>query len=190
MEFLAGKLNVLADCLSRMPTMKKFDKEELEELREMEDLVCRSTSIYWEKNSHPRWEEYYEAGSQDKEYLSVIEAVKDHVPFDELRRDHHARSYKKVYNDISLIEDNRGRFLMTVNGERMIIPKTKRRMLLNIAHVSHSGTENTTNTMKARYFWPSMSHDIEHMTRSCKECRVFSKSQVKEPPAKPFDISR
>ena len=53
-EFLAGKLNVLADCLSRMPSMKKFDKEELDELREMEELVSRSTSIYWEKNTYPR----------------------------------------------------------------------------------------------------------------------------------------
>ena len=53
---------------------------------------------------------------------------------------------------------------MTINGEKMIIPQMKRRMLLNIAHVPHSGTENTTNTMKARYYWPSMSHDIENMT--------------------------
>ena len=29
-EYLAGKLNVLADCLSRMPTMRKLDREELE----------------------------------------------------------------------------------------------------------------------------------------------------------------
>ena len=63
---------------------------------------------------------------------------------------------------------------MTINGEKMIIPQMKRRMLLNIAHVPHSGTENTTNTMKARYYWPSMSHDIENMTRSYKECRIYS----------------
>ena len=172
-----------------MPTMKKFDKEELEELKEMEDLVCRSTSIYWEKNSHPRWDEYYEAANNDKEYSMIVEAIKDHKPFEELRRDHPARNYKKDYNDISLIKDEKDRFLMTLNGERMIIPQTKRRMLLNIAHVPHLGTENTTNTMKARYYWPSMSHDIENMTRSCKECRIYAKSQVKEPPAKTFDIS-
>ena len=44
--------------------------------------------------------------------------------------------------------------------------------------------------MKARYFWPSMSHDIENMTRSCRKCRIYSKSQVKEPPVKPLDISK
>ena len=148
MEYLAGKLNVLADCLSRMPSMKKFNKEELEELREMEELVCRSTTVYWETNNHPCWEEYYEVGSHDRAYMSVVEAVKNHVPFDELRRDHHARIHKKVYDDISLIQDNKGRFLMTVNGERMIVPQKKRRMLLNVAHVSHSGFENTNQTIK------------------------------------------
>ena len=119
----------------------------------------------------------------------IVKAIEDQIPFDELRRDHPARNYKKVYNDISLIKDDKGRSLLTIDGEKMIIPRTKRRMLLNIAHVPHLGTDNTTSTMKARYYWPSMSHDIENMTRSCKECRMHSKSQVKEPPAKTFDIS-
>ena len=110
-EYLAGKLNVLADCLSRTPTMRKFDREELEELREMEELVCRSTAVYWENNDHPRSEEYYEAGSHDRDYLSVVEAVKNHTPFDELRRDHHARNYKKVNDSSTNKEENDAKYL-------------------------------------------------------------------------------
>ena len=42
--------------------------------------------------------------------IVIVEAIKDHKPFEELRRDHPARNYKKVYNDISLIKDEKTGF--------------------------------------------------------------------------------
>ena len=68
-----------------------------------------------------------------------------------------------------------------------MIPSTLQDDILNQLHVGHMGIERTRRLARGTVFWPNISKDIEHITKTCAACQELQTKQQKEP-LQPHDI--
>ena len=61
---------------------------------------------------------------------------------------------------------------MSTDYARPVVPKSYRKNVFNQLHtIGHAGAKGTIALVKARYFWPSMTHDIKNWCRECATCQ-------------------
>lgn len=60
---------------------------------------------------------------------------------------------------------------------RLLVPKTLRTRVLELAHSStqggHCGQKKTLQTLRAKYYWPGMKKQTECFVRSCPQCALI-----------------
>lgn len=78
-------------------------------------------------------------------------------------------------------------------GERVVIPISMRKKILEQLHSSHLGTESTLRRARDCIFWPGMNTDIKLMIATCDACRTYESNNQKETlqphelPDRPFE---
>ena len=65
-------------------------------------------------------------------------------------------------------------------GQRMVIPKSCQKDLLERLHSSHQGIETTLRRARDSIYWPGMTNDITQITESCQACSKEKPSKQKE----------
>ena len=88
-----------------------------------------------------------------------IKKEEDH-PGQEFSKDEWAR--------LSILEDQDDTLLI-FDSNRILIPRSERRRILEELHTSHPQAETAVNMAKARYFWPHMRRDVLNMCHMCGE---------------------
>lgn len=78
MKYLLGKLNYLADALSRLPLIENFSHEEKMEWNEVESQVSKVTIC--ENGNDPGLLEFYDEATKDNDYLETIEVLMAGTP--------------------------------------------------------------------------------------------------------------
>lgn len=66
-----------------------------------------------------------------------------------------------------------------LRGNRIIVPKEKRRKVLHQLHRAHCGTEKMKRKARNAVYWPQISAQIEEFVASCALCEKFRKSNRK-----------
>ena len=75
-----------------------------------------------------------------------------------------------------------------LKGERLIIPKSMRKEMLDKIHnVSHLGVQKCLRRAREIVFWPGINGHIKDKVASCEICNEFRNSQSKQP-MKPHEI--
>ena len=78
-------------------------------------------------------------------------------------------------------------------GNRLLIPKSMRREVLQHLHSSHQGQTRTLRPARQVVFWPGMTNDVRNVVRTCDACSRYLPSQQPEPilsegtPSRPFE---
>lgn len=70
---------------------------------------------------------------------------------------------------------------LVFRGERLIIPKTMRKLILADMHHGHIGIESMLRRARESVYWPCMSNDVKDYVLHCDTCCEFGQSQCKEP---------
>lgn len=65
-------------------------------------------------------------------------------------------------------------------GERIIIPYSMRKEVLNTLHVGHLGITRTKSRARQLIYWPGIDQEIENMIGKCSLCQKYQKKNVKE----------
>ena len=65
-------------------------------------------------------------------------------------------------------------------GDRLVIPKTLRKRMLQTLHSSHQGIESTLRRARETIYWPNMKSDIKDFTSKCETCATYSTRQQKD----------
>ncbi|XP_064475345.1 uncharacterized protein LOC135389211 [Ornithodoros turicata] len=67
------------------------------------------------------------------------------------------------------------------NCRQLVIPASRRREVLTIAHDSpwggHFSYKKTKQRVKSAFYWPSVTSDIKKYCQSCHGCQIFSKAR-------------
>lgn len=66
-------------------------------------------------------------------------------------------------------------------GNRVVIPKSMRRGMIEKLHYTHQGVEKTKVKAREILFWPGMNKQIQDTISNCPTCLNFRKNNVKEP---------
>lgn len=61
------------------------------------------------------------------------------------------------------------------------MPKTLRKLMLEILHETHLGINKTKSIAKNNLYWPAMLADIDNYISKCPTCLKFSRSKEKAP---------
>ena len=127
------------------------------------DLVCKSTQIVVHKMSRDDWRAEQENDSIIGPVIRVIKSkeINKNVFNDESKRLHHSGScllfrcgllYRKVFD--GQLQENKFQF---------ILPQLYWKQALEACHenMGHLGIERTTALLKDRFYWPSITEDVE-----------------------------
>ena len=155
-EFIAGNRNNQADFLSRLPIHDDSVKfsipiEFVNLINSIEDISLDISNLKL-------------AAHKDSVLNTVKEFVKNGFPNINEVLDPNVKEYFKLKNDLSIIND----FLTYRN--RIVIPDTLRKNVMDILHVGHAGSAAMKSQARDIVFWPHIDNDIDKITKNCTEC--------------------
>ena len=159
-----GKEVVIADALSRLSPSDDITIPGLEV--RIHDMVTVKPT---------RMTALQEATEEDEDLQLLKQQILKGWPFHIKALSPQLRPYWSVRDDL-YIQDG-----LLMMGQRIIVPKTQRDIILSQIHNGHLGMEKCKLRAKACVWWPGIYADIERTVASCPSCQTFQKSQCKEP---------
>lgn len=78
-------------------------------------------------------------------------------------------------------------------GDRIIVPKNLRQLILERLHEAHIGITKTKMRARSIVYWPGIDNDIENYITNCRVCEKCQPANIKEPliphevPSYPFE---
>ena len=174
-EHIQGKLNTVADCLSRMPLW--FG---VEESSQEPDMVRSVRSIISREDAG--LEEMKKAASEDDEYRLLLDVFKSRKPLTECSDNHPARKFASIWDRVSMMDSNTDQPLLVVDNQRIIVPVGLRQSIVDDLHNrTHRGPEQMKLTLRSLYFWPTQKTMVEYVCKDCVSCMENKDSQPMEP---------
>lgn len=165
LRFTPGKEVVIADMLSRAAIA---DGDETS--KEIYDVYA----LEYIPISDDRIQQIKMESKQDPEIQTIIQFVIDGWP-----------SRAEVPESLQVYWPFRDEF-NTHNGlvfrnDRILIPRSLRKEILERLHQSHSGIEATSKLARDTVFWPGINDQIRQKVQQCEICQKFSPNQQPQP---------
>ena len=167
-----GKTNQIADALSRAPVFPATNEAESENFVD----VCHTITTL-QNEPDPILAPMIQAAKSDIDYQTIIRALGEIKNPKVLPSYHPGRQLGSVWSQLSVNKLG----LIILDGNRIFVPKSQRKGLLQNIHAAHCGTGKTNRRAKQLYFWRGMTSDINLLVHACETCRPFLPSQGKEP---------
>ena len=160
-KYKPGKELLLADGLSRLPVSSSPEIE-------------LDTKICFVQFSPRKLSKLQAETSKDVTLSALHETISTGWP--ETRRDiaRPLRPYWGLRDELS-VEDG-----LIMKGDRIIIPASMRKEILEAIHAGHQGAEKCKLRARTCVYWPQMNSDIDEVTRECPTCQTYRKSQRPE----------
>ena len=117
------------------------------------------------------------ASKTDTDNQMIIEALGKIKTPKNLPINHPGQQLSSVWSELR-VDNNLG--LIILNGNRIDVPKSERKNLLQLIHASHCGTGKSNWRAKELYFWRGMNSEINALVHNCEICRPFLPSQGKQ----------
>ena len=70
---------------------------------------------------------------------------------------------------------------LVLRGDRIVIPQSLRKSVLESAHEGHQGVVKTKSRLRTKVWWPKMDVDTGRMCKGCHGCRVVGQFSPPEP---------
>jgi len=169
-EYVPGKLNEIADALSRSPVFQP-------EIQDQEDVLVQALAVKVEPLD-PQVASIVEMAASCAEYQELVRTIQHGRQLAELPVDHPARGlYRNVFHTMAY-EPSIG--LLTIHN-KIVVPKEARKQVLKSLHIQHTGVVKTQKNANQLYYWPGMKNDIAQLIGNCQECIALLPSRPKEP---------
>lgn len=110
----------------------------------------------------------------DDELVKVRKYVRDGWPENKWEVDTKAKVYYSYRDELGEYNG------LVLKGNQIVIPKNKRKEILEKIHYAHLGIEKCKQLARKTLFWPNMSKEIEDLTQQCDACKRFQNNNRKE----------
>lgn len=190
LEFVTGKNNVVADALSRAPVaneegLSTYKKRHVYEVFEEMSQVKLSSFL---SVSDSRLAEIVEHTGRDSNMQTIISYIQHGWPNTVDRVSDGAKIFFAHRHELSTQDG------LVFRGDRIVVPHSLRRKLVDSCHASHNGVEATLKLARSNLFWPGMSSQVKDVVKQCSVCAKFAASQANPPmrshpiPVYPFHL--
>ena len=166
-----GKLNVVADCLSRSSVIA--DTPEVANSADIDDELdvgLVQTIFGHVATSVVTLESVAAATTADKDLRTVVQYVSNGWPSNKADVASAIRAYYNLRTELSVV----GQCLL--RGCRVVVPSILRQSLLELAHEGHPGVSRMKSKCRESIWWPGIDADVERTVRDCLACIVSGKS--------------
>ena len=178
-----GKLHAIPDALSRYPVEKPTEEDEVigKEICQLSSMVINAvTSADEDGTAASPFEDtalsaVRAASERDPEILALREAVLCGFPDHKSETDPQVRPYWNMRDRLAV--DG----VLILCGQRIVVPTSLRRDVLQKLHASHQGEERTKRRARQVVYWPGIDRDISNVVKACQACRLHLPKQQKEP---------
>ena len=171
-EYIAGKSNFSADCMSRLPSLQsKRDKaEKIQAIFDpFGDLPVTADKIA-------------RASIKDPVIATVLTAVQ-HGSWPQLSDRETLIPYHRRRHELSVVDN------CLLWGRRVVIPQVFRQSLLEELHSNHLGITKMKALARNYLWWPQLDSDLEATCRNCHECCINS-AKPPSAPAHPWIVPK
>lgn len=177
LKYIRGTEMVLADTLSRAPENSVlFDKtydiyginkafEQIDEVNSLDTIRVRDTTIARIRS----------ATNEDEVMQKLKELIINGWPENKSELIESVKCYWSFREELVILED------IIMKGERILIPSSLRKEILDRLHSSHTGIEYTTNLARETVFWPNLGEHIKNKIQNCAACLKYAPNQQREP---------
>ena len=191
---IPGKKNKAADGISRYPVgapstlhlpddMAPLSHILLDEARDIapdseEDEVVTTCTLEHIKSI--TWDNIRDATINDDQLRTLMAMIEeDGIPSSRKEMPEALRNYHNLRDGLYLLDG------VILYNDRIIIPQSLRRPILESLHSAHQGISSMTARAEASVFWPGITQDITNIRKYCNHCNRNAPSQPSPPPTPP-----
>ena len=176
-RWVRGADHKVADALSRAPVDDPKPEDEYGEkkgspsgiralrARALESVVTQDVGIQKLKI----------AAFQDPNYQALLRQVLEGFPVEKGDLAAELHPFWSARNDLTTDDG------LVLRNQRLVIPRSMQREVLDELHASHQGQTKTKRRARQVVYWPRINQDIDNIVSSCQACAERQASQVKEP---------
>ena len=168
--YVPGKLLYTADMLSRAYLGNAQETDIDDEMELHVNMVINSLPV-----SDKKLKEIMDETAKDSELQAVRKMCMNGWPEEKEFVPALARPYWNIRDEVCVMKG------LLLKGDKIVMPVSQRREMLDKVHASHMGNEVTKRRARDVMFWPGMGSQIEDIVQSCSACQKYQKSNVKEP---------
>ena len=182
---MPGKSNLAADATSRNPSpsvainsLSTDDQMELALAAAIQGEAAEVVALPWSRIVEETW--------KDDNMWTLVQTIENGFPDAEKDMPHAAPYWQ--YQDALYTSDR-----AVLYQDRVIVPPSLRRTVLNNLHSAHQGTSQMELRARAIVFWPGITTDIHAIRAACADCNRNTPSlpplpaTSTSPPATPFE---
>ena len=164
-QYVPGTALHLADTLSRAYP-EATDRQESPRIMNVDAF---------EMIADKRLETIKRASNQDDEVQSLLHTILNGWPECKDETPENVQPYFALRDTLSC-EDG-----LILKGERILIPKSLRKEILQQLHSAHLGLDSMLRRARATVFWLGMTTDIKQLAENCHECQRLKPNNQREP---------
>ncbi|CAC5383949.1 unnamed protein product [Mytilus coruscus] len=172
LKYIPGKDLVVPDMLSRAPIKINTNNEVENDIECFVNMVIRNTSM-----SDRNLEQITEETSKDDTLQTLTRLIIDCWPDEKNEVPKEVLEYWNFRDELSNVNG------IILKGEKIIIPTSMRKNMLNKLHEGHFGIEKTRKLARDSIFWPGINAQITDFISKCSVCLESRRSNTKEPMA-------
>lgn len=168
-SYKPGKELLLADALSRV-FLDETNSSITEEIEAQVCLIEEKLPVTIQKR-----QEFIDESQKDEEIQLLIKFTNSGWPMNKTKLPNIVKPYFSFADELNVING------LVFKGERLVVPKVLRKMVLDKIHYAHLGIEKCKLLAREAVYWPNMSKEIEDIVENCEACNKFKKLNNKEP---------
>jgi hypothetical protein len=85
-------------------------------------------------------------------------------------------AYKRMVPELSVSREG-----IVLRGHRILLPKTLRSRVIDLAHAGHQGMVKTKRLIRSRVWFEGIDNAVESKVKKCKECQATTDKPAYEP---------
>lgn len=160
-EHIPGAANI-ADALSRLTVhpAEQYDSDAQEYVRCVAEKAVPVALTFTEIT---------QGTLEDADIQAAIKAL-EIGRFDDIPKE-----YKPYESELCSVDG------VLLRGNRLVIPKTLRNRVIELAHEAHPGIAAMKRRLRQKVWWPLLDKSVENCVKQCKLCTMVSSLGVPEP---------
>ena len=168
-KYVKGKYLHVADVLSRAHM-----DDATEDIDSTEVPLLMHTLVSNLPISETRLADIRAATIQDAQLQQLMQLTDKGWPVNLCNVPEALRQYWKVKEDLCTVDN------LLLKGDRIVIPSSRRELVMKAIHEGHLGIEKCKARARVCVYWPNLDDDIERMVRQCSVCNQYTRGNQKE----------